>query len=54
MVVDDEGEFDQDVLVFGSLFRTKYDQLVEIKNADQCAMALVKNVIVTTMGDQFL
>jgi len=54
MVVNGEGEFDQDVLVFGNLFNTKYDQLVEIKNADQCAMGFLKNVIITTMGDQFL
>jgi hypothetical protein len=54
MVLDGEGECDQNVLVFGNLFRIKYDQLVEIKNVNQCAMALVKNVIITTMGDQFL
>jgi hypothetical protein len=31
MVIDNEGEFNQDVFAFGSSFRTKYDQLIKIK-----------------------
>ncbi len=41
----------KDVFIFGSLFKTIYDKLVEIKNVGQCVMVLVKNVIATTMGD---
>jgi len=31
MVANCEGEFDQDVLAFGSSFKIEYDQLIEIK-----------------------
>jgi hypothetical protein len=51
MVVDSEGEFNQDDFAFGSSFKTKYDQLVKIKNVGQCFMVLVKNVIATTTND---
>jgi hypothetical protein len=52
MIVGGEGQFDYDVLVFGNQFKTKYDQLVEIKNYSQYAMMLVKNVT-TTISDWF-
>jgi hypothetical protein len=54
MVIDDEGEFNQDIFAFESSFKTDYDQLVKIKNVNQCAMVLVKDVIATTTSDQFL
>jgi hypothetical protein len=41
----------KDVFTFGSLFKTIYDELVEIKNVGHYAMVLVKNVTPTTMGD---
>ncbi len=31
MIVDGEGQFDQDVLAFGNQFQIEYDQLVEAK-----------------------
>jgi len=34
MVATSEGEFNQDVFAFGSLVKTKYDQLVKIKNVN--------------------
>jgi hypothetical protein len=54
MVTNNEGEFNQNVFAFGSSFRTKYDQLINIKNVGQCAMVLVKNVITRTTSDQCL
>jgi len=48
MVVDGEGEFNQDDFAFGSSFKTKYEQLVKIKNVGQCVMVLVKIVTTTT------
>jgi len=54
MVAHGEGEFNQNVFAFGSLFKTKYDQLIKIKNVGQCAMVLVKNVTTTTTNDRFL
>jgi hypothetical protein len=54
MIVDGEGEFNQDVLVLGNQFKIKYDQLVEAKNYGRCAMVLVKNVTTTIISDRFL
>jgi hypothetical protein len=31
MIVDGEGQFDQDVVAFGNQFKIEYDQLVEAK-----------------------
>jgi len=45
MIVDCESQFDQIVFAFSDQFKTKYDQLVEAKNFNQCVMVLVKNVI---------
>jgi hypothetical protein len=49
-----KGEFDQDVFVLGNNFKTKYEQLLEAYNGGQCAMVLIKNVTITTKGDQYL
>jgi hypothetical protein len=54
MIVDGEGQFNQDVLAFSNQSRKKYDQLVEAKNYSQCAMVLIKNVIATIVGNWFL
>lgn len=54
MIVNGEGQFDQDVLVFGNQFRIEYNQLVKAKNSSQCVMVLVKNVIAITINNQFL
>jgi hypothetical protein len=49
-----EGEFNQDVFVMGNNFKIKYEQLLETYNASQCIMVLLKNVIGTYKGNQFL
>jgi len=54
MVIDGEGEFDQDVLVFGSLFRTKYDPLVEIKKCQSMCYGFGEECKCNNNGDQFL
>jgi hypothetical protein len=54
MIVNGEGQFDQDVIVFGNQFRIEYNQLVKAKNSSQCVMVLVKNVIAITINNQFL
>ncbi len=41
-------------LALGNNFRTKYDQLLEAYNGSQCVMLLIKNVITTSKGDQYL
>jgi len=53
LIVDGESEFDPKVLAIGYNFKTKYEQLFEAYNGDQCAMVLIKNVtIMTSKGDQ--
>jgi hypothetical protein len=37
-----------------TIFRTKYEQLLEAYNGGHCAMVLIKNVITTTKGYQYL
>jgi len=46
-----EGVFDQNILTFGNNFRTKYEQLLEAYNGNQCVMVLIKNVTTTLKGD---
>jgi hypothetical protein len=52
--MDGEGQFDQDVFVFGNQFKIEYNQLVKAKNSSQCVMVLVKNVTTITINNQFL
>jgi hypothetical protein len=54
MIVNGEGEFNQNVLVLGNQFRIEYDQLVEAKDYGQFAIMLVKNVTTTIISDRFL
>jgi hypothetical protein len=54
MIVDGEGQFDQNVFVFGNQFKIEYDQLVEAKNSSQCVMVLVKNVTTIKINNRFL
>ncbi len=54
MIVDGEGKFDQDVLVFGNQFKIEYDQLVEAKTSSQCVMVLVKNGTTIKINNRFL
>ncbi len=49
-----EGEFDQEVLVFGNNFRTEYEQFFEAYNGGHCATVLMKNVATTTKGNRYL
>ncbi len=51
LVVDGEGEFDQNILALGNNFIIKYEQLFEAYNEGQCTMVLVKNVTTTLKGD---
>jgi hypothetical protein len=53
LIVDGEGEFNQDILTLGNNFRTKYE-LLEAYNGGYCPMVLIKNVTTTTKGDQYL
>ncbi len=54
LITDGENEFDQDVFVLGNNFRIKYEQLFEVYNGSQCVMVLIKNVTITSKGDQYL
>jgi hypothetical protein len=38
----------------GNNFKYEYEQLLKTYNENQCIMALIKNVVVTSKGDQFL
>jgi len=48
-----KGEFEQDILVVGNNFITKYEQLLETYNGGHCGMVLIKNVT-TTKGNRYL
>jgi hypothetical protein len=39
---------------FGDQFRIEYNLLLEVKNANQCVMVLMKNVTTISKGDQFI
>lgn len=54
MIIDGEGEFDQDVLTMGNNFKLVYEELLEAYNRGQCVMVLIKNMVATSKGDQFL
>jgi hypothetical protein len=54
LIADGKDEFNQNILVLGNNFRTKYDQLFEAYNGSQCVMLLIKNMITTSKGDQYL
>jgi hypothetical protein len=43
LIVDGEGKFNQNIIVFGNNFKTKYEQLLEAYNRGQCVMVLIKN-----------
>jgi len=51
LIIDREGEFDQNVLALGNNFKTKYQQLLEAYNGGQCVMVLINNVIITSKGN---
>ncbi len=53
LIVDGEGEFDQNVFVLGNNFRIEYDQLLKAYNEGQCVMLLIKNVTTTSKGDRY-
>ncbi len=53
MIVDGEGEFDQDALILGNNFKIKYEELFKVYNGSQCAMVLIKNVTTTSKGDKY-
>ncbi len=54
MITDGESEFDQDILTFGNNFKTEYEQLLKTYNGGRCVMVLIKNVAITSKGDQYL
>ncbi len=54
LIIDGKGEFDQDALVLGNNFKTKYEELFEVYNGSQCAMVLIKNVTTTSKGNLYL
>ncbi len=51
LIVNGKCEFDQDVLAFGTNFKTKYELFFETFNGGQCVMVLIKNVATTSKGD---
>jgi hypothetical protein len=51
LVVDGQGEFNQNILAFGNNFIIKYEQFFETYNEGQCVMVLVKNVTTTLKRD---
>jgi indole-3-glycerol phosphate synthase len=54
LITNGKNEFDQDIVVLNNNFRVEYDQLLEAYNGGQCAMLLIKNVITTSKGDQYM
>jgi hypothetical protein len=48
LIVNGEGEFDQDIIALGNNFKIEYEQLLETYNGGHCAMVLIKNVTTTT------
>ncbi len=54
LIVDGEGEFDQDVLILGNNLRIKYEQLLESYNGGQCVIVLFKNMMTTSKGNRYL
>jgi hypothetical protein len=54
LIVDGEGEFDQDIFTLNNNFRTKYEQFFQAYNGGQCVMVLIKNVTTTSKGYQYL
>jgi hypothetical protein len=51
LIVNEKGEFDQDVLAFVNNFKTEYERLLEAHNGGQCAMFLIKNLTTTKKGN---
>jgi hypothetical protein len=54
LIIDGEGEFDQDVFTLGNNFRIKYEQLLEAYNGSHCTMVLIKNVTTIIKGNRYL
>jgi hypothetical protein len=44
LIINREGEFDQDVFTLGNNFKTEYDKFFEAYNEGKCVMVLIKNV----------
>jgi hypothetical protein len=53
LITDGEGEFDQNIFVFGNNFKTKYE-LLKAYSGGQCIIILIKNVTITSKGYQYL
>jgi hypothetical protein len=51
LIINGEGEFDQDVFALDNTFRTKFEQLLKVYNGGQCIMVLIKNAAITCKGD---
>jgi hypothetical protein len=54
LIVDGEGEFDQNVLTFGNNLKIKYELFLKTYNGHQCDMVLIKNVATTSKVYQYL
>jgi hypothetical protein len=52
LITDEEGEFDQNVIIFYSNFKIEYEPL-EAHNGSHYVIVLIKNVI-TSKGDRYL
>jgi hypothetical protein len=53
LIIDGEGEFDQDVFALINNFKTKYE-LLEAYNGTFGVMDSIKNVTIPTKGDRYL
>ncbi len=53
LIVDIEGEFDQDVLTIGNNFKAKYEQFLQVYKWNSMCLLLIKNMTTTSKGDQY-
>jgi hypothetical protein len=53
LIIDIEGEFDQDVLTIGNNFKAKYEQFFQVYKWNLMCLVLIKNMTTTSKGDQY-
>jgi hypothetical protein len=53
-IVDTKCEFDQDILTIGNNFKAKYEKFLEVYKWKSMCLVLIKNMIITSKGDQYL
>jgi hypothetical protein len=54
LIVNGEGEFEQDILILNNNFKIDNEQLLEAYNGSQCIMVLIKNMVTMSKGDRYL